>query len=116
MDDIVGAWRLVECSVRCEDSSCRPLGDEPEGMLLYTGDGWMSALLTPGRDMADESDVGMPTPSKASPLPERRWRTRVVGNVRQRVRCSITWCAARTGRGWGRPLSGLSERTPTTWS
>ncbi len=45
-DEIVGGWNLVHCSVERAGKETRPLGDRPGGMLLYTPDGWTSALLT----------------------------------------------------------------------
>lgn len=55
MDDLVGAWRLAEFSATREERTTHPLGDKPNGMLLYTVDGWMSALLTADPDIADSA-------------------------------------------------------------
>ncbi|MDW4907703.1 lipocalin-like domain-containing protein [Streptomyces sp. ADMS] len=46
MDDIVGAWELTGFLANRGDAVRRPLGEKPGGLLLYTADGWMSALLT----------------------------------------------------------------------
>ncbi len=44
-DGITGAWELLSFTVT--DGS-RPLGTEPQGLILYTEDGHMSAQLTGG--------------------------------------------------------------------
>lgn len=43
--DLTGAWELLSFTV--SDGS-RPLGNQPQGLILYTGDGHMSAQLTGG--------------------------------------------------------------------
>ncbi|MEU5021648.1 lipocalin-like domain-containing protein [Streptomyces angustmyceticus] len=50
VDEIIGCWSLVDCSVERAGKEPRPLGDRPGGMLLYSRDGWMSALLTAAAD------------------------------------------------------------------
>lgn len=55
---LVGAWELVAmCSRSGDGETKRPYGDQPAGMLTYTEDGYMSAVLmrrdrtvTPSRD------------------------------------------------------------------
>ncbi|MER7834726.1 lipocalin-like domain-containing protein [Streptomyces sp. NPDC096040] len=59
MEDIVGTWVLEDFTVEREGVTSHPLGEHPGGVLLYTPDGWMSALLT-----AD------PGGARASGLPE----------------------------------------------
>ncbi len=45
-DRLVGKWRLVSCVGRTEDGSVAlPLGAKPDGSLLYTESGWMTAQL-----------------------------------------------------------------------
>ena len=47
-DTLIGAWRLVS-SVETDIKTGavdRPLGDKPEGLILYTPDGYMSAQLS----------------------------------------------------------------------
>ena len=47
-ETLIGAWRLV-CSVETDVKTGavdRPLGDKPEGLILYTPDGYMSAQLS----------------------------------------------------------------------
>jgi len=62
MDDIVGAWKLTDLILRRGDSVQRPLGDKPSGMLVYTPDGWVTALLTteagPGAEL-DEARAAL---------------------------------------------------------
>lgn len=44
---VIGAWELVSFTV--SDGS-RPLGEHPQGLILYTDDGHMSAQLTDGTE------------------------------------------------------------------
>src|ERR1700739_1106529 len=47
-ETLIGAWRLVasiETDVKT-GAVDRPLGDKPEGLILYTPDGYMSAQLS----------------------------------------------------------------------
>ncbi|WNO76889.1 lipocalin-like domain-containing protein [Streptomyces sp. AM8-1-1] len=46
MDSLIGAWVLEDFSLTREGTVVHPLGERPSGALLYTADGWMSALLT----------------------------------------------------------------------
>lgn len=47
-DDLIGRWRLVSWSTRDDDGTvAHPFGEDPEGSLVYTADGWMSAILAP---------------------------------------------------------------------
>jgi hypothetical protein len=50
-DRLVGAWRLAEFSVTAQDGSVTyPMGEDVEGLIIYTPDGYMSAqLMEPGR-------------------------------------------------------------------
>ncbi|MBX2802560.1 MAG: lipocalin-like domain-containing protein [Myxococcales bacterium] len=47
---LVGAWRLVELRIAFADGrpDAHPLGDDATGMLLYTHDGYVSAMLCRG--------------------------------------------------------------------
>ena len=46
--DLLGSWQLVSFEVRDADGGLRhPFGDRPRGLILYTGDGAMSAHLAP---------------------------------------------------------------------
>ena len=47
MDDIIGPWVLENFTVEHAGVTSHPLGERPGGTLLYTPEGWMSALLTP---------------------------------------------------------------------
>jgi len=45
---LVGTWRLVSWESRDADGEVsHPFGREPLGYLIYTADGYMSAILTP---------------------------------------------------------------------
>ena len=57
-ETLVGAWRLVS-SVETDIKTGavdRPLGDKPEGLILYTPDGYMSAQLSAADRPNFESD------------------------------------------------------------
>jgi Lipocalin-like domain len=47
-DSLIGAWELVSCVETDVKSgeAYRPMGDKPQGLLLYTPDGYMSAQLS----------------------------------------------------------------------
>ncbi|MFF8512848.1 lipocalin-like domain-containing protein [Streptomyces sp. NPDC015492] len=47
MDDLIGVWTLDGFSAEREGEVTHPLGEHPGGMLVYTADGWVSALLVP---------------------------------------------------------------------
>lgn len=53
-DRLVGAWEMIEyCAHLPDDESNKkyPMGQEAQGILMYTADGCMSAqILTPGQD------------------------------------------------------------------
>jgi hypothetical protein len=45
--DLVGAWTLARATVTGPDgAAAHPFGRDPQGVLLYTADGWMSATIT----------------------------------------------------------------------
>jgi hypothetical protein len=49
---LIGAWKLVSYVEKPVDGSepMHPLGDQPQGIIMYTPDGYMSAqLMHPGR-------------------------------------------------------------------
>lgn len=49
-NDIVGTWRLVSWELHDADGHISyPMGRQPHGRLTYTGDGYISVLIT-GRD------------------------------------------------------------------
>jgi hypothetical protein len=55
--DLVGAWQLESWTIGYSnrDEFTTPFGEEPEGLLLYTTDGWMSASVgCAGRDRFPE--------------------------------------------------------------
>jgi Lipocalin-like domain len=48
-DSVVGRWRLASYVAHADDGSVsNPLGPNPEGSLVYTEGGWMSAHLAAG--------------------------------------------------------------------
>lgn len=57
--DLIGRWRLVSWSTRDDDGTvAHPFGENPEGSLVYTAEGWMSALLAPAaRPPLSSADV-----------------------------------------------------------
>jgi len=46
-DDIEGSWQLESWTIGYSDRDefSNPFGEEPSGLLMYTGDGWMSAAI-----------------------------------------------------------------------
>ncbi|HSN72467.1 MAG TPA: lipocalin-like domain-containing protein [Steroidobacteraceae bacterium] len=44
--DLTGAWLLVEWSAQYPDGRrTEPFGTRPRGLIMYSADGWMSAIL-----------------------------------------------------------------------
>jgi hypothetical protein len=59
-EKLIGAWRLVSCvETKVETGDIfLPMGDHPEGFLLYTPDGYMSAQLSaPDRTFFASGDM-----------------------------------------------------------
>ena len=56
---LVGSWRLVSWTNRSENGALTaPFGDAPNGMITYTADGFMSAMVTrPGRPLFAGGDL-----------------------------------------------------------
>lgn len=47
---LIGAWRLQDCVLTYPDGTkARPYGDNPNGVIMYTPDGWMSCHMQGGR-------------------------------------------------------------------
>jgi hypothetical protein len=47
--DLVGTWRLMEWQAIGPDGAVgHPLGPEPDGLVIYGADGWMSAAMMAG--------------------------------------------------------------------
>jgi hypothetical protein len=63
---LVGVWRLVHYSDEREGSDdTQPFGPNPQGFLIYTGDGFVSAqLMKPGRPAFHSSDWHHGTPQE----------------------------------------------------
>ncbi len=54
-DEIVGAWRLAQATehdtgVDGEPVVAHPFGENPRGLILYTPDGYVSAVITTATD------------------------------------------------------------------
>jgi hypothetical protein len=70
-DELVGAWQLESWTIGYTDRDefTYPYGEEPQGLLLYSKDGWMSASIgRPGRALlpADVSYRKLPDALKAA--------------------------------------------------
>ena len=45
-DDLLGAWSLEEWYIESDDGGrSHPMGRDAEGVIMYTGDGYMSAIV-----------------------------------------------------------------------
>ena len=46
-DDLVGSWTLESWTIGYSDRDdfSYPFGEEPQGLLMYSADGWMSAAI-----------------------------------------------------------------------
>jgi len=56
-EDVIGSWHLESWTIGYSDREdfTYPYGEEPEGLLLYTTDGWMSASIArAGREALPE--------------------------------------------------------------
>ncbi|MEU3302001.1 lipocalin-like domain-containing protein [Streptomyces sp. NPDC006678] len=87
MNSLVGAWVLEDCSLTREGAVVRPLGEHPSGVLLYTADGWMSALLTAPPDDAPAASAFEETASGTVAY-AGRWEREADGPVMHRVQAS----------------------------
>lgn len=58
-DDIIGAWHLVDTYIENPDGTRTPTqGPDPRGIIMYTPDGWMSAITRWGdRQLGAGSDA-----------------------------------------------------------
>src|SRR5262249_34950381 len=66
-DSLIGAWRLISCKETdiLTGEEFRPMGDAPEGLILYTPDGYMSAQLSAvGRPDFASGDMYAGTPEE----------------------------------------------------
>jgi len=56
--DLIGTWRLVRWASEGEDGIEYPMGEAPEGILVYTPDGTMITTIgRPGRAPIDGGDM-----------------------------------------------------------
>ncbi|MFD5098251.1 lipocalin-like domain-containing protein [Streptomyces albidochromogenes] len=100
VDELIGAWVLEDFSATREGVTTHPLGEQPGGLLLYTADGWMSALLTSGpkggTDFTDTRDAPEGTVAYAG-----RWERTAEGSVLHHVQSSHfgPWVGATLQRG-----------------
>lgn len=66
-EQLVGAWTLVSYVERPTDGSepIYPMGEQPQGIIMYTPDGYMSAqLMKPGRPEFASGDWFEGTPAE----------------------------------------------------
>ncbi|MET9512505.1 lipocalin-like domain-containing protein [Streptomyces flavidovirens] len=115
MDDLVGAWALEDFSATRGGVTTHPLGNRPGGMLLYTADGWMSALLTPG----PAGHAGVPDAHGApggTVAYAGRWERTAKGAVLHHVQFSHfgPWVGATLERGVHFRPGGLELTAVTT--
>jgi hypothetical protein len=64
---LIGAWRLLSCEETDVETGevFRPMGTTPDGLLLYTADGYMSAQLSaPARGAFASGDMYEGTPQE----------------------------------------------------
>lgn len=67
-DRLVGAWRLVSAKITTDKGEVRDSwGPNPEGLLMYTADGRMSAILTLGnrKPLSVTDFISAPAPERA---------------------------------------------------
>lgn len=59
LDQLLGAWSLLSFTAVFDngDPDAFPMGENPSGLIFYTPDGHMAALLTPGVRPPFASDV-----------------------------------------------------------
>ena len=70
---MLGSWQLVRFESRnvATGHVLQPLGPDPQGLILYTGDGFMSAQLAPGTDTQIAGSVAAgPLARGTTPLAE----------------------------------------------
>ncbi|WP_411142223.1 lipocalin-like domain-containing protein [Streptomyces sp. x-80] len=84
---MVGTWVLEDFTVERGGVTSHPLGERPRGMLLYTANGWMSALLTtdPARNVRASEEPEAPDGTVAY---AGRWERAADGAVLHHVMIS----------------------------
>ena len=66
--DLVGTWQLESWTIgySSSDKLSNPFGEDPQGLLLYTADGWMSAsVCRPNRTLLPEGESPRALPDAA---------------------------------------------------
>ena len=119
--DLVGRWELVAWETRIGEQLVRPMGDEPVGVLLYTGDGFMVVqAMTPGRARIGTGDpLGGSVEERAAAYAGclaycGRWELRDDGTILHRIELSLfpNWVGAQQVREVELGEDGLVLRTP----
>lgn len=67
--DLVGSWQLESWTIGYSDSDSfsYPFGESPQGLLMYSDDGWMSAAINrAGRDPFPDGLSPRTTPDETS--------------------------------------------------
>jgi Lipocalin-like domain len=66
-DDVLGTWELVSYTEENDGGPVTyPLGPDALGLIMYTGDGYMSAqIMRPNRPAFDRPETGGGTPEQA---------------------------------------------------
>lgn len=59
-DNLVGGWRLTSWDVTTAGTTTHPFGDDAEGLLTYTPDGWMQATVV----AAGRAPLSHPSPRR----------------------------------------------------
>jgi len=60
---VVGTWRLESFESRSTDGTAHPMGERPDGLLIYTSTGWMAVHIS----HAERTPFASPDPLLASP-------------------------------------------------
>jgi hypothetical protein len=56
--DLVGAWRLLAWESVGDDGAIQPMGDQPQGVVVYTSDGTMITTIgRADRPLVDGADI-----------------------------------------------------------
>lgn len=74
-DDLIGTWQLESWTTGYSDRDelTYPFGEDPQGLLMYTSDGWMSAAIA--RSGRTPFPAGESPRTAASELQARAYRS-----------------------------------------